>query len=223
MERKIVKRVKSDKHTEYMACSQYVDWVFQAFDDNLGNAFIVQEIILDKEIDEIKTISHYFEAWHVINGECKKGPYQESDDLFCVGHPFDDRDALKESIGHKGRIAFIPRVFLVKEGTPLYDEIQSWPTDVVFEANGLQACYYTEELARQVNNHQEFLREPFCHEWRFDDPKLIYEVILHYCTTMYHPDNIIDRTNFYIAMEDFFSEGTYSEIKQQIIDIWNEN
>ncbi|MDE6251818.1 MAG: hypothetical protein K2M78_04155 [Lachnospiraceae bacterium] len=125
MEQRIIKRVKPDKHTDYMACAQYVDWVTQAFDERLDNDFIVQEICLEKEIDGIKTISHYYEAWHVVNGVCKKEPYQDSHDLFCIGHSLDDGDALKESIGHKGRIVFIPRGVLVKEGSSLYDEIQS--------------------------------------------------------------------------------------------------
>lgn len=220
MGQEIIKYVKPDKHTYYMSCAQYADWVVQAFCDEAINAFIVQEIYLNKELDGIKATSHYYEAWRVVDGECKKEPGQDSHDLFCIGHPLNDGDALKESIGHRGKIAFIPRVFLVKEGSSLYDEIQLWPTNVVHEANGLHAYYYTEELSNKIYRHPEFKREPFFHEWEFDDPKRIYDVVLQYCITMYHQDSKIDRTNFYSDIENFFSEDKYSDIKRQIIDAW---
>ena len=129
-----------------MACAQYVDWIPSGFSDEINNAFILQEIYLEKEIDGETTAVHYYESWHVSDGICEKEPGQDSDDLFCIGHPLDDSDALKESIGHRGKVTFTPRVFLVKEADPLYSDIKSWPTDVVKEANGLRACYYTEEM-----------------------------------------------------------------------------
>ena len=104
----------------------------------------------EKEIDGETTAVHYYESWHVSDGICEKEPGQDSDDLFCIGHPLDDSDALKESIGHRGKVTFKPRVFLIKEGDPLYSDIKSWPTDVVKEANGLRACYYTEEMEQKV-------------------------------------------------------------------------
>ena len=47
----ILKLVKKDKHTDYMACAQYVDWIPSGFSDEINNAFILQEIYLEKEID----------------------------------------------------------------------------------------------------------------------------------------------------------------------------
>ena len=217
----ILKLVKKDKHTDYMACAQYVDWIPSGFADEIHNAFILQEICLEKEIDGETTAVHYYEVWHVSDGICEKEPSQVSDDLFCIGHTLDDSDALKESIGHRGKVTFTPRVFLVKEEDPLYSDIQSWPTDVVKEANGLHACYYTEEMEQKVKGYQEYHRESFCHVWDFDDPNKIYNVILNYCKKMFHKDNKIDRTNFDKTINDFFPEGLLPGIKQRIIDSWN--
>ncbi len=215
----IVKHVKTDKHTEYMGCAQYIDWIVKAFGNDLCNAFIVQEISLVIIIDEAKTVTRYFEAWHVAHGECNNALYQDSHDLFCIGHPLDDGDAIAMSVGHKGRVSFIPRVFYVKEGCALFDEIQSWPTDEVKEANGLQAKYYTEEIAKQVYKCPEFFREPFYHEWEFDDPEKIYAVVLQYCINMYRRDNI-GRNNIEIALDDFFPNGVYPDIKKRVIETW---
>ena len=217
----ILKLVKKDKHTDYMACAQYVDWIPSGFSDEINNAFILQEIYLEKEIDGETTAVHYYESWHVSDGICEKEPGQDSDDLFCIGHPLDDSDALKESIGHRGKVTFTPRVFLVKEADPLYSDIKSWPTDVVKEANGLRACYYTEEMEQKVKGYQEYYRESFCHVWNFDNPDKIYNVILNYCKKMFHKDNKIDRINFDMTINDFFPEGLLPEIKQRIIDSWN--
>lgn len=46
MRQNIIKRVKPDKHTDYMACAQYVDWIPSAFDEKMDSAFIVQEVCL---------------------------------------------------------------------------------------------------------------------------------------------------------------------------------
>jgi len=222
MGQNIIEFIKPDKHTEYMACAQYADWIPMSFDEKIDRAFIVQEIRMVKEIDGIEDTSHYYEAWHVVNGICEKNPNQDSHDLFCVGYPLDDGDALKESIGHKGRISFVPRVFLIKEDSPLYCEIHSWPTNCVREANGLRACYYTEKFAKKIDEYKEYVRAPFYHEWDFDDPKKIYEVVLRYCRTMFHRDSKIDRVNFEMTIEDFFPEGVYPEIKQMVIDSWDD-
>ena len=217
----ILKLVKKDKHTDYMACAQYVDWIPSGFSDEINNALILQEIYLEKEIDGETTAVHYYESWHVSDGICEKEPGQDSDDLFCIGHPLDDSDALKESIGHRGKVTFKPRVFLIKEGDPLYSDIKSWPTDDVQEANGLHACYYTEEMEQKVKGYQEYYRESFCHVWNFDNPDKIYNVILNYCKKMFHKDNKIDRINFDMTINDFFPEGFLQGIKQRIIDSWN--
>ncbi len=217
---KIIDCVKPDKHSAYMACAQYGDWIPQAFSDHLDEAFIVQEIYLEIEIDGISEISHYYEAWNVKNGVCEKDSDQDSQDLFCIGHPMDDRDALKKSIGHRGSVTFTPKVFLVKEGSSLYYEIQFWPTNIVREANGLRSCYYTDELAKKVNGYQEFFREPFKHKWEFKDPDIIYEVVLDYCRKMFHRDSDIDRINFYMTIDDFFSKDVFPEIKQRVVDAW---
>lgn len=217
----ILKLVKKDKHTDYMACAQYVDWIPSGFGDEIHNAFILQEICLEKEIDGETTVVRYYESWHVSDGICERKPSQDSDDLFCIGHPLDDSDALKESIGHRGKVTFTPRVFLVKEEDPLYSDIKSWPIDEVEEAKGLRACYYSKEMEQKVKGHQEYFREPFCHVWDFDDPNKIYTVILNYCKKMFHKDNKIDRINFDMTINDFFPEELLPEIKQRIIDSWN--
>lgn len=127
----IVKYIKEDKHTKYMACAQYIDWILGNLVQNIREAYIVQEVYYINASDkEIKSV-HYFEAWKIEDGICIKRDGQECDDLFCVGHPLDDSDTFKDSIGHEGIIAFIPRVFVVMGNSKLFDDIKSWPSNEV--------------------------------------------------------------------------------------------
>jgi hypothetical protein len=203
-----------------MACAQCADWIPKAFDDRIENAFIVQEIIIEMVIDDNENITHYYEAWEVINGTCNKNEYQESHDLFCIGHPLDDSDALKSSIGHKGKVVFKPRVFLVYENNVLYSKISHWPTNVVREANGLHACYYNKELEKELEKCQEFYRDDFYHEWEMIDLNKIYVEVLGYCQLMFHRDNKNDKSNFFMTINDFFQEEKYAPIKEKIINAW---
>ena len=102
----IVKYIKEDKHTKYMACAQYIDWILGNLVQNIREAYIVQEVYYINASDkEIKSV-HYFEAWKIEDGICIKRDGQECDDIFSVGRPIDDSDTFKDSIGHEGIIAF---------------------------------------------------------------------------------------------------------------------
>ena len=217
----IVKYIKEDKHTKYMACAQYIDWILGNLVQNIREAYIVQEVYYINASDkEIKSV-HYFEAWKIEDGICIKRDGQECDDIFSVGRPIDDSDTFKDSIGHEGIVAFIPRVFLVMGNSKLFDDIKLWPLNEVLNANGLPAKYYSAEVAKEVYKFQEFRRDPFCHKWSFKDPELVFKTVFNYCQKMFRSDSEIDRKNFKINIDDFFSEGLLLDVKKKRISEWD--
>ncbi len=213
-------KVKDDIFTEYMACSQYIDWDVDKICLKAPDGFIVQEVLLEQMIDGEVNQVHYYEAWHVKDGECQKEKGQESHDLFCIGHPLDTSDAMIASIGHFGNVSFIPYVFWIECTSELYRVVNQWSPDTVREANGLKATYYSEKIEEKFKGLTSLERMPFAHRWDFRDDKLIYETVLKYCKTMYHPDNKIDRLNFKMFIDDAFPEGVYPEVKAKIIRDW---
>lgn len=103
-----------------MVCSQYIDQDVDKICLKALDGFIVQEVLLEQAIDREVNQVHYYEAWHLKDGECQKEKGQDSYDLFCVGHPLDTIDAMIASIGHCGNISLIPYVYQVECASELY-------------------------------------------------------------------------------------------------------
>lgn len=217
----IIKYIKTDEHSTYMSCAQYSDWLVDGFNSDSKDAYIVQEIMLEMLFDGILDYKHYYEAWKIEQGLCCKEEGQLCDDILCIGHRLDDTDALKKSIGHYGKVVFKPKVYFIKIDSVLYNEIDSWPENIVKEANGLKAIYYSEKVSELFENCESFKREEFCHCWDFRDYNLIYNTVLDYCIRNYKKNNL-DERNLYLDLDDIFSDVSccYRVLKQEIINSW---
>ena len=205
-----------------MACFQYADWIEAAFDMR-GNrdGFIVQKVKLDQFIDDRIHSVHYYEAWPVSKGVCEKSNSDKSNDLFCIGNPYCQFDELRNSIGHAGKVIFTPEVYWINNQSELFTDISTWDTVTVKEANGLKAKYVTRALLEMFSREKKYPRSQFIHEWSFNNPEVIYNVVLDYCKCQWNPQQEIDIKNFEIRIDELFPDNVFPEIKKLIIKGWN--
>ena len=225
MNRPFYHKMCDDIHTQYMACSQSIDWDISGFDLHTTNGYVVQNVSLTQEIDKRTKSVNYYEAWKFCNGNCPKQDYQTSHDLFCIGHPLDSRDALIRSIGHAGKVVFNACVYWVDAETEanLCKLISQWPTNEVHEANGLHAVYSNDVLAEKFKQLKQYNRPTFQHPWDFTNRQDIYTVVLEYCKKMFRPNKEIDRENFQTFIDDCFPNNTYLDLMREIVDAWSKS
>ena len=81
-----------------------------------------------------------------------------------IGHPYDYTDELRASIGHEGRIEFIPEVYWIQKENALYSVISAWDINTVPEANGLKSAYATDDLIELFSAEKRYARPQFIHE-----------------------------------------------------------
>ena len=212
MHSQILKTVK-EKHTNDMRCLLMINWDMKGLSIEEGeNAFIVQKLRIEQTRDgePYRQELHYFEAWKVKNGKIQDSGNQ-CDDMFAIGRDIEflDKDLIKDSIGHKGSVIFTPKVYVVRENSELYSQIEGWPNDKIQEANGLRAVLYTEETEKEFEGTSVFEREVFRHDWQFDDSEVISRIMLEHCKKVKSKKEEIE----YL----FEGKEEYSDIKERII------
>lgn len=97
-------------------------------------------------------------------------------DMFRIGDDLDEDDLIRDSMGKFGTVLFIPKVYVVKSNSELYDCVNSWPLNGVKQSNGLKSCKANTKLEEAFKNVPAFERDIFRHDWKFDDPEDIYAV-----------------------------------------------
>lgn len=205
----ILSKKRSDLHEKYISCGQYINWNLEGLSIlESEHAFIVQEVRIEvAPLNQYVEAAHYFEAWEVKDGKVMGVKDADCDDMFRIGDDFDEDDLIRDSMGKFGTVLFIPKVYVVKSNSELYDCVNSWPLNGVKQSNGLKSCKANTKLEEAFKNVPAFERDIFRHDWKFDDPEDIYAVVLRYCQNKKYSAQDIDR---------LFANERYEDVKTRV-------
>lgn len=226
----IYERIEEDCHTDFMACSQCINWkVNNIAGKEHATGFIVQELTWTSVIDNCINCFYYYEAWKVYNGKCGENKDKDDcDDVFCIGARYgkgiyDWDQARIDSIGHCGKEEWRGLIYWVDldENPDLYKQIDNWPTDEVGRANGLNAIWVTSFNKNMFSGLKQIIRKPFIHNWDVRSEEAIWQVAEKFLFTQCKKyDNEVDRRNFELNINDLFPDENYRHIKEQLIRKW---
>lgn len=170
-----IKYIKDDEHSDYMACSQYADWIVSDFTSTSSkDGFILQHFsrAVDPALEYLKN-TDYFEAWQIVDGR-NEDSGEICDDIFAVGHSLTSVDDFHNSLEIKGTIEFCGDVFWIPKGIELYDIIANWSSTAVREAGGLRACFEFPEFTPELRSkYHVFTRKKFTHHWDLSSERSI--------------------------------------------------
>ena len=155
----ILSKKRSDLHEKYISCGQYINWNLEGLSIlESEHAFIVQEVRIEvAPLNQYVEAAHYFEAWEVKDGKVMGVKDADCDDMFRIGDDLDEDDLIRDSMGKFGTVLFIPKVYVVKSNSELYDCVNSWPLNGVKQSNGLKSCKANTKLEEAFKNVPAFI------------------------------------------------------------------
>ena len=205
----ILSKKRKDVHKKYMSCGQYINWNPEGLSiQKSEHALIVQEVRIEVDPpNQYVEAAHYFEAWEVKGRKVIGTEGSDCDDMFRIGNDLDEDDLIRDSMGKSGTVLFIPKVYVVRSNSELYDCVKGWPLNGVKQSNGLKSHEANTKLEEAFKNVPAFERDIFRHDWKFDDPEDIYAVVLCYCQNKKYSAQDIDQ---------LFVNERYENVKTEI-------
>ena len=224
MPMRYIKYIKDDEHSDYMACSQYADWIVSDFTStSLKDGFILQHFsrAVDPALEYLKN-TDYFEAWQIVDGR-NEDSGEICDDIFAVGQSLTSVDDFHNSLEIKGTIEFCGDVFWIPKGIELYDIIDNWSSTAVREAGGLRACFEFPEFTPELRSkYHVFTRKKFTHHWDLSSERSIYNAVYKFMFKRcpHGPINERECKEFNSSIDTVLSNSTYNGIKKRITEQW---
>ncbi len=166
-------KTKKDINKNWLEYSQEIKWNTEEICNN-EEGYIVQEV---KIISNVIPLSHYYEAWHVLNNKCEDYNDSSYDDKFCHFNEGAILDEWEKILGNNNYVIYKTNVFWIERKNNVFKYVKNW-VPCIFEARDLNSIPYDE--AKYMHNLVPLFSRRFEHFFSLDSDDKIINSLFEY-------------------------------------------